>query len=429
MNSPAPAAAPTHDLLLRGGHVVDPAQGLDGIADVAIKDGRIAAVGASLPGVARETVDVAGRLVLPGMIDTHAHIYTYVSGRFGLPADMVGVESGVTTVVDQGGASCMTFPGFRKFIAEPAASRVLSFVSAYVVGGLEGHYYPSLYGPESVDVAATVKTARANPDLIRGVKVHAEVGGITRWGLDVLRKAAEIGREADLPVYMHFGQMWALPEGSNGVDPDGILPAVVELMRPGDILAHPFTRHPGGFIDKHGKLHPVVEAALARGLKIDVGHGSHFSFRMARLALEAGVMPDTLGADMHGYNTRMTPPPGTPATHPDPEEAHPFAGAARFSLCYAITELLALGLTLPQIVPMVTTNAAAMLGLGNEIGALMPGRVADVSVLADDRGRFRLGDNEGTEVIADRMLTPLFCLRAGRRHDAAAPILPEVLAA
>ena len=130
-------------------------------------------------------------------------------------------------------------PGFRKFIAEPASSRVLSFLSAYVVGGLEGHFYPSLYGPEGVDVAATVKTAQANRDLIRGIKVHAEVGGVTRWGFEVLRKAAEIGREADLPVYMHFGQMWALPDGSNGVDPDEILPAVVELMRPGDILPIP----------------------------------------------------------------------------------------------------------------------------------------------------------------------------------------------
>jgi len=417
------------DLILRGGHVIDPATGLDGVADVAITGGRIAAVQTDLPGAAREILDVRGRIVLPGMIDTHAHVYTYVSGRFGLPADMVGVESGVTTVVDQGGASCMTFPGFAKFIAEPAKSRVLSFLSAYVVGGLEGHFYPGLYGPEGVDVAATVKTALANRDLIRGIKVHAEVGGITRWGFEVLRKAAEIGREADLPVYMHFGQMWALPEGSNGVDPDGILPGVVELMRPGDILAHPFTRHPGGFVDRHGKLHPIVQVALERGLKVDVGHGSHFSFRMARLALEAGVLPDTLGADMHGYNTRMTPPPGTPLKHPDDDEAHPFAGAARFSLCYAMTELLALGLSLPQIVPMVTTNAAAMLGLKDEIGTLKPGAIADISVLADDRGRFRLGDNEGTEVIADRMLTPLFCLRAGRRHDAAAPILPEVLAA
>ena len=148
---------PPYDLILRGGRVIDPASGLDGVADVAIKDGRIAAIRADLRGDALDTIDVRGRLVLPGMIDTHAHIYTYVSGRFGLPADMVGVESGVTTLVDQGGASCMTFPGFRKFIAEPARSRVLSFISAYVVGGLEGHYYPSLYGPESVDVAALEK--------------------------------------------------------------------------------------------------------------------------------------------------------------------------------------------------------------------------------------------------------------------------------
>jgi dihydroorotase len=420
-----------YDMLLRGGHVIDPASGHDGVADVAIRDGRIAAVQENLlPATARETVDLSGRIVIPGMIDTHAHVYTYVSGRFGLPADMVGVESGVTTLVDQGGPSCMTFPGFRKFIAEPAASRVLAFLSAYVVGGLEGHYYPNLYGPDGVDIDATVKTARANPDLVRGIKAHAEIGGFARWGIDVMKKAAEIGRQADLPVYIHFGQLWALPEGgSNGVDPDDILPAIVGLMRPGDILAHPFTRHPGGFIDKTGKAHPMVRAAIDKGLRIDVGHGSHFSFRMARAALEAGVIPDTLGADMHGYNTRVPPPAGTPARHSDPEENHPFAGSARFSLCFAMTELLALGLTLPQIVPMVTTNAARMLGLDGELGALRPGAVADVSVLADERGRFRLTDCEGTEVITDRLLQPLFCLRAGKRHEARAPILPAAVAA
>jgi dihydroorotase len=419
-----------YDLILRGGHVVDPASGLDGVADVAIRDGRIAAVRADLPGGAREVTDLRGRIVLPGMIDTHAHVYTYVSGRFGLPADMAGVQSGVTTLVDQGGPSCMTFPGFRHFIAEPAASRVLAFISAYVVGGLEGHYYPNLYGPDGVDIDATVKAARANSDLVRGIKAHAEIGGFARWGIEVMRKAAEIGRQADLPVYIHFGQLWPLPStGTNGVDPDGILPDIVELMRPGDILAHPFTRHPGGFIDKDGRVHPIVAEAIARGLKIDVGHGSHFSFRMARRALEAGIVPDTLGADMHGYNTKVPPPPGTPATHPDDEEAHPFAGSARFSLSYAMTELLALGLSLRQIVPMVSTNAAAMLGMADELGSLRVGATADVSVLADDRGRFRLSDNEGTEVIADRMLSPLFCLRAGKRYEAAAPILPQAVAA
>lgn len=420
----------TYDVLLKGGRVIDPAQGLDGPFDVAVKDGRIAAVTADiLPSSAREVIDVRGRLVLPGLIDTHGHIFQYVTGRFGLPPDMVGVRSGSTSVIDQGGASCMTFPAFRHYIAERSATRCYAFMSAYVVGGLEGHYYPSLYGPEQVDVAATVKAARANADLVRGIKAHAELGGFARWGIAVMRMAAEIGREAELPVYIHFGQLWALPrEGGQSVDPDTIVPEVVSLMRPGDILAHPFTRHPGGFVDRQGRVHPIVKEAMARGLKVDVGHGSHFSFRVAREVLAAGIIPDTLGADMHGYNTRVPPPPGTPAEHPD-DENHPFAGQARFSLVHAMVEMMALGLALEQVVPMVTSNAAAMLGLAGQIGTLKPGLEADVTVLADERGRWVLRDNERNEATVDRMLRPLFCLRAGRRFDADAPILPVAEAA
>src|SRR6476661_6997247 len=134
------------DQLLRGGRVICPASGIDGIKDVAIRNGKIAAVQADiLPTSAREVLDVSGQLVLPGLIDTHAHVYQYVTGRFGLNADMVGVHSGVTALIDQGGPSCMTLPGFRQFIVEPAHSRVYVFLSAYLVGGLEGHYYPSLY--------------------------------------------------------------------------------------------------------------------------------------------------------------------------------------------------------------------------------------------------------------------------------------------
>jgi dihydroorotase len=415
----------TYDILLKGGRVIDPAEGVDGAFDVAVKDGRIAAVTADiLPSAAREVIDVKGHIVLPGLIDTHGHVFQYVTGRFGLPPDMVGVQSATTAVVDQGGASCMTFPAYRHYIANPSATRCYAFMSAYVVGGLEGHYYPSLYGPEQVDVEATVKAARANADLVRGIKAHAEIGGFARWGIDVMRMAAEIGREADLPVYIHFGQLWQLPrEGGNSVDPDTIVPEVAALMRPGDILAHPFTRHPGGFVDRQGRVHPIIKEAMARGLKIDVGHGSHFSFRVAREVLAAGIMPDTLGADMHGYNTRVPPPPGTPGEHPD-DENHPFAGQARFSLVHAMVEMMALGLTLEQVVPMVTSNAAAMLGLQGTIGTLRPGVEADVSVLSDERGKWVLRDNERNEATVDRMLRPLFCLRAGRRFDATAPILP-----
>src|SRR5260221_273668 len=295
------------DQLLRGGRVICPASGIDGIRDVAIRNGRIAAVQSDiLPTSAREVIDVTGKLVLPGLIDTHAHVYQYVTGRFGMNADMVGV---------------------------------------------------------------------------------------------------------------HFGQLWGLPEsGTNGEDVDTILERVIPLLREGDVLAHPFTRHPGGFVNREGEVHPVIQAALDRGLKVDVGHGSHFSYRLAKKAIAAGIVPTTLGADIHGYNTHVPAPAGTPEEHED-EENHPFAGQAKFSLVQAMSSMMALGLTLEQVVPMVTSNPAKMLGRSGEIGALKVGMDADISVLTEQNGRFVLRDNEKNEVIAERLLKQASCLSAVARLD------------
>lgn len=419
-----------YDLILKGGRVIDPAQGIDEVTNVAVKDGKVAALGPRLKS-ATKTIDVTNKLVIPGMIDTHAHVYQYVSGRFGLEPDLAGVRSGVTTLVDQGGPSCMTFPGFRSFIAEPAASRVLAFISIYVVGGLEGHYYPYLYSPDGVDVDAVVKASRQNADLVRGIKSHAEIGGFERWGIDVMKLAVDAGTQLDLPVYIHFGQLWPRPDNpSHSVDVDKILPDVVDILRPGDILAHPFTRHPGGFVDETGKIHPIVKEAIDRGLKIDVGHGSHFSFDMAKQVLDAGILPHTLGADMHGYNTHVPAPPGTPAEHPD-DENHMFLGRTQFSLTHAMSEMLALGVPLTDVIPMVTNHCADMLGMSDEIGTLKPGVEADISVLKDMTGSWLFADNTGTEVPGDHLLIPDFCLRAGKRFKANASILPktELLAA
>jgi len=325
----------------------------------------------------------------------------------------------------------MTLPGFRHYVAAPASSRVLAFLSAYLVGGLEGHYYSALYRPDCLDIDATVRAADDNRDLVKGIKAHAELGGFARWGIEVIKSAAEIGRRARLPVYIHFGQLWPLPhQGGRTVDPDTILTQVLDLMKPDDVLAHPFSRHPGGFVGKNGALHPLVREAVAHGLRIDVGHGSHFSFNVARTVLDAGIVPDTLGADMHGHNTNVHARPEAPgAPGAGESEQHLFAGKTRFSLVSAMTSMMALGMPLEQVVPMVTCNAARMIGMQGELGHLRVGGVADVSVLSDERGRWILSDNEGTQVQANRLLRPLFCLRAGRRFDATAPILPILSAA
>jgi dihydroorotase len=409
------------DTILQGARVIDPAAGRDGIFDIGVLDGKIAAIEPSLPAEsARDVKRLAGKLAIPGMIDTHGHIYEHVTGKFGLNADMVGVHSGVTTVVDQGGPSCMTLPGFRAFIAEPSKTRVLCFISAYLVGGLEGHYYPELYGPAQVNVEHTVRVARENPDLVRGIKAHAEIGGASRWGLDVIKLGKEIARGAGLPLYIHLGQLWPEKAGTH-IDPDDLVRELVPLMDEGDVLAHPFTRHPGGFISTEtGKVHPIVWAALERGVTVDVGHGSHFSFDMARQVIEAGIRPYTLGADMHGYNVKV-------AKADEERTKNPFFGVAPFNLTNAMSKLLVLGMTLPEVVATVTSNPAKMLGLQDEIGTLAVGRPADVSVLELLEGAFELADNSGVAVTAAHMVVPVFCLRDGAYFASESPLVPPAL--
>ena len=318
----------------------------------------------------------------------------------------------------------MTLGGFRHYVSEASHSRVLCFISCYLVGGLEGHYYPELYGPNGVNVDHTVRVARANPDLVRGIKAHAEIGGQSRWGLEVIRMGKEISRQAGLPLYIHLGQLWPTKDGAVP-DADELVRELVPLMEKGDVLAHPFTRHPGGFISSTGEVHPVVYEALARGVTVDIGHGSHFSFDMAKRVLDAGIMPFTLGADLHGYNVKAPPKDKDTSKRED----NPFFGVAPFSLAIAMSELLAMGMKLEDIIPLVTANPATMLDRSDSLGSLAVGREAAVSVFEVLNGRFRLTDNSGAEMMADKLIRPDFCLRGGVRHDSNSPLIPPLAAA
>ncbi|HEY1779642.1 MAG TPA: amidohydrolase/deacetylase family metallohydrolase [Roseiarcus sp.] len=418
--------SPALDIVLAGGTVIDPAAGRNGRYDIGIRGGRIAAVEPDLSEAeAGERIDVSGKLVLPGMIDTHAHVYEHVTGKFGLNADMVGVRSAVTTLVDQGGPSCMTIGGFRNYVAATSKSRVLCFISCYLVGGLEGHLYPDLYGPNGVNKDHTIRVAKDNLDIVKGIKAHAEIGGQSRWGLEVIKTGKEMSRATGLPLYIHLGQLWSSLEEGPVPDADELIRELVPIMEEGDILAHPFTRHPGGFVSKEGEVHPIVFEAIKRGVRVDVGHGSHFSFAVAKKVLDSGIRPFTLGADLHGYNVRV------PQSGQREEEraANPFFGIAPFNLTVAMTELLTLGMEIEDIVATTTANPARMLRMENEIGTLKPGLVADVSVIEIEHGRFRLFDNSGVEVIADRLIRPRFCLKDGVRFDADSPLVPDAVAA
>jgi dihydroorotase len=427
--------APAFDTVVKGGRVIDPKNGIDAVNDIGIRKGRIAAIAPKLdPGKAK-VIDAAGLILTPGLIDTHAHVYEHVSGDFGLNPDLVGIRTGVTTVVDQGGPSALTFDGFRKFIVEKAKTRVLAFISAYLAGGLLGHRYVDLYGPSGINVKAIVNAARDNPDLVRGIKAHAEPGGYSRWGMKSMKLAKEASRELKLPVYIHLGTLWPEAEGKPPVNAAKIIDEVVPLLDPGDILAHPFTRFPSGFVAEDGAIHPLVKEVLAKGIRLDVGRGAHFSFKNAERVVGAGILPFTLGADLHGYNVRlkdggrayrgMFTGEGVDSIIAD-DRASPFERP--YSLHHAMTELVALGVPLNEVVRMATENAAIVLGLESEMGALSVGMPADISALRVIDGDWTLVDSESVTKKATQLIHPEFALRAGKLHRADSPLLPNIAA-
>jgi len=414
------------DHVILGGQVIDPATGRNGQYDIGIADGRIEAIEKDLStAVARASFNAVDRVVIPGMIDTHAHVYEHVTGKFGLNPEWVGIKSGVTTVVDQGGPSCMTFGGFRSYIYNASRTRTLCFISAYLVGGIEGHLYPDLYGPTGVNAQHTIRVARENLDIVKGIKAHAEIGGQSRWGLEVIKIGKHISREVGLPLYIHLGQLWPTRESAPIPDAEELIENLLPIMEAGDILAHPFTRHPGGFVNDNSDIHPILlEAVSQKGIRVDVGHGSHFSFDVARRVLEAGVLPFTLGADMHGYNVNV---PG--AQEDDARQSNPFLGVAPFNLTIAMSELLHLGVPLVDVIAMVTANAAVILRMEDELGSIQVGREADISILKIETGRFKLSDNSGGEEICERLVSPFCCFRAGELINTDSPFVPTKIVA
>jgi dihydroorotase len=412
------------DLVLQGGRVIDPAQTVDQLMDVGVKSGRIAALEKSIQASdAKQVKDVKGKLVLPGLIDVHAHIYEHVTRPFGINADLAGVRSGATVLVDQGTASPFTFPGFRSFVVERATTRVYAFISAYVGGGLFANMKQKFLGPDEVDIDLLVDVIEANRDIVRGIKVHAEAGGASRWGLEPLRRAKEASRRAGVPVYVHLGAIHPIAtehEGGHKVDTDKLVVDATAMLDKGDFLAHIFRPDEGCFMASNGEPNPGIVDAIKRGVHVDHGRGWHFSFTHARKVLDAGLKPDTLGVDSHGLNFVPNHKTTRQGIIRFGVEGYPIdtknSPLLALSMASVMTEILALGVPLYEVIGMVTSNAADVMGFADEHGTLKVGRTADVTVMDLEKGSWRLRDPRGGEQMADRRFVPDFVLRAGEYH-------------
>ncbi|MGH2350881.1 MAG: amidohydrolase/deacetylase family metallohydrolase [Chloroflexota bacterium] len=368
------------DLLIRGGRVIDPAQGIDGRRDVGVRGGTIAAVAESLPAEdTRQVLDAAGLLVTPGLIDLHAHVFFRV-GPSSVDPSPLAARSGTTTMVDCGSGGAATFAAFRHYVAAPAACRVLAFLNISIVGTIAT---PECGYGRFVDPNRAAETAMANRDLIVGIKVR---GSRLAFGEDntvqPVWHAKAAAAAAGLPTMLHLG------------DPPPTVEQSIALLDRGDFVTHSYKGKPvSRLLDYRGMAKPVLRDARARGVIVDVGHGSgSFSWDVARKLTEQGYWPDTISTDAHANS--LAPP--IEATMPN-----------------VMSKFLHLDMPLIDVIRASTVRPAEAIGWADRIGSLAPGRPADIAILALEDGDFPLTDSYRTLETAGQRLVARHTISAG----------------
>jgi len=377
-----PAPDPPWDLVIKDGEVIDPSQRLRGRHDVAIHHGLIAAVTPTIASdAAARTISAAGLLVIPGLVDIHAHVYDRAAA-FGLSADSLSPLAGTTTFVDAGTSGANNFDGLHEWIIKRTRSRVFAFVNVSRIG-LAGMPVGELLNLNYADVDACAAVVAANPDVVLGVKVRQGRAMVGDNGLEPLRRAIaaaeRTGRNAR--VMCHIG------------DVPASLTELLDMLRPGDILTHAYSGA-GNNTVQDGKLLPAAMAAKSRGVVIDVGHGgASFDYTIAEPAIRQGLVPDTIGADLHADSIKTRGKPYLP---------------------WVMTKMMALGLTLEQVIAMTTINPARIIGRLSKLGTLQVGAPADVTIMQMVEKPVAVEDAAGHTRMQPRYLCPVETIRAGR---------------
>ena len=371
-----PVAAQPYDLVLRGGRVIDPANDIDAVLDVAVAEGKIARVGEKIDAVqAKKVLDVSGAIVTPGLIDLHAHVFGYSGSIF---PDDTALFAGTTTIVDCGGAGWRTFDEMKETIIDTARTRVLSFIN--IVGhGMIGPKYED--DVDDMDAERTAEKMAQYPDLIVGIKT-AHFGGEGWTAIDAAIAAGELSGKPviiDDKIFTNTGRTSK--------------EKLLEKMRPGDMHTHTFNDRQVEIVDRFtGKVQPYVWEARKRGVLFDLGHGGgSFMWPVAVNATRDGFYPDTISTDLHASSI-MGP---------------------KSDMANCITKMLALGMDLVEAIRRSTVTPAKAIGKFPEIGTLSEGAEADIAVFRLEEGAFALMDAWRKKMLATEQLAPIATIRAG----------------
>jgi dihydroorotase len=382
-SSPESGEQKPYDLLIKGGKVIDPSQGLQGELDVALRAGKVASVASGIPEAqAREVIRAHGKIVTPGLIDLHAHVFPYV-GPYGIEPDPYFVRRGVTSVIDAGTSGAFTFPAFRRFIIERSATRIRALLHVVSIGMVAGST-PNMGELEDLrycDPKLAAEAASKNRDLIVGFKIRFSEQYTGPNDLEGMRRARATADEAGLPLMIHIGGSYSP------------LKEFLALMKKGDVVTHSFNSHPNGLLDAGGKVVPEVLEARERGVLFDVGHGAgSFSFDVMEWCLRQGFLPDTISSDLYSANIN----------------------GPVYDLLTTLSKFLLLGISLNDVIARATVNSSRVFNFGASIGTLKPGAEADVSVLELKEGEFTFTDSDGKSRTGRSKLQAVTTVRGGK---------------
>ncbi len=373
----------SHSFVLRGGRVIDPAQKIDGVRDVAFADGKVARVGPNLPADGATAIrDVSGTIVVPGLIDLHTHVY-WGGTSLGIDAEDFCRRSGVTTAIDTGSAGPGNFMGFRKHVIERSEVRILAFLHVSFAGIYA--FSPRVMVGESEEIRLmapldAVEVANANRDLIVGIKVRVGLHASGRSGTVPLDIALEAAEASGLPLMCQIDH------------PPPSYEEVVGRLRPGDILTHAFRPFPNTPATAQGTVKRAVLDARARGVMFDIGHGKgSFAFKTARAMLANGFPPDTISSDVHQL----------------------CINGPAFDQVTTMSKFLCLGMPPGDVIAASTVNAATALRRP-ELGTLKPGSVGDATILSVRQGQFDYVDVVGEHMTGDRRIISEGVVIAGK---------------
>ncbi|MGX8012013.1 amidohydrolase/deacetylase family metallohydrolase [Mesorhizobium sp. ORM8.1] len=361
------------DLLIKGGRLIDPASGQDAPRDVAIANGRVAAIEAAIDAEhAAQVIDARDCIVTPGLVDLHSHVY-WGGTSLGVDADRLAAKSGTTTFVDAGSAGAGNFLGFRRHVIERSKVRILAYVNISFAG-IFGFSNTVSVGECSdlrlCEPRETVAAVREHADVVVGVKVRSgkHAGGAS--GIAPVDLALEAADKAGLPLMAHIDEP---PPGRSEVLP---------RLRRGDILTHCFRPFPNAPVFASGAVRPDMRLARERGVIFDIGHGmGSFDFEVAKAMLAEGLAPDVISSDVHLY----------------------CVDGPAFDILVCMSKLMALGMPLVEVLRAATQNPAEAIARP-ELGTLKVGGIGDVAVLKVKPGRFTFVDAVGAALIADQRL-------------------------